>query len=111
MEHRIAFIVANEPSPDREEEYNQWYNEKHVPMMFGFKGMKNAARYRLTNGSDGSSRYIAIYEFDSKEDLDAFMQSAELADAIKDFDGKWKHGGFERKWGATYELIKSWEKQ
>jgi antibiotic biosynthesis monooxygenase (ABM) superfamily enzyme len=110
MEHRILLIVANEPSAEREAEYNEWYTEKHIPMMFRFKGMKKASRYRLSGESKESSRYLAVYEFDNKEDLEAFPKSPEFAEAVKDFDEKWKDGGFVRKWGASYELIKSWEK-
>ena len=68
--------------------------------------MKKASRYRLSGENKESSKYLAIYEFDSKEDLEAFPKSPEFAAAVKDFDEKWKDGGFERKWGASYELIK-----
>jgi hypothetical protein len=106
----IILIVANEPSPDREMEYNEWYSERHIPMMFRFKGMKKASRYRLAGDSKEVSKYLVIYEFASREALESFMRSPEFADAIKDFDEKWKDGGFESKWNASYELMKSWEK-
>ena len=110
MGHSVILIVANEPSAEREAEYNEWYTEKHVPMMFRFKGMNKASRYRMSGENKECSKYLAVYEFDSKEDLDAFPKSPEFAEAVKDFDEKWKDGGFERKWGGSYELIKSWEK-
>ena len=110
MSGKILLIVANEPDPEKEDDYNQWYTEKHIPMMFGFKGMKKASRYRRLDESEASSKYLAIYEFDSQEDLAAFPQSPEFIEAVKDFDEKWKDGGFQSKWGASYELIKSWEK-
>ncbi len=110
MGQRILLIVANEPGAGREDEYNDWYNGKHVPMMFRFKGMKKASRYRLVGDNKECSKYLAVYEFDSREELEAFPRSPEYEEAVRDFDGKWKDGGFERKWGASYELIKSWEK-
>ena len=110
MGNRIILIVANEPSADREAEYNEWYTEKHIPMMFRFHGMKKASRYRLAGESKEAAKYLAVYEFGSKEDLEEFPRSQEFAAAVKDFDGKWKDGGFESKWNASYELIKSWEK-
>ena len=110
MEHRVMLIVANEPGAGREEEYNEWYTGIHIPMMFQFRGLKRASRYRLSGENKECSKYLAIYEFDSKEDMEAFLGSPEFAAAVKDFDGKWKDGGFERKWGAAYELIKSWDK-
>lgn len=110
MEHDVILIVANEPEAGREDEYNAWYTEKHIPMLLQFPGLKRASRYRLSGENKECSRYIAVYEFDSREDLEAFPNSPEFAAAVKDFDEKWKDGGFERKWGASYELIKSWDK-
>jgi hypothetical protein len=110
MKHKIILMVANQPAPEMEAEYNRWYTEKHVPMMFEFEGMQKASRYRLVGENKDCARYIAIYEFDSKKDMAAFPKSPEFAAAVQDFDEKWKDGGFESKWGAAYELIKSWEK-
>jgi heme-degrading monooxygenase HmoA len=110
MEHRNILIVANEPSSEKEAEYNRWYNEEHIPMMFRFKGMKRASRYRLADENKDCSKYLAIYEFDNREDLEAFPRSSEFADAVKDFDQKWKDGGFENRWFASYKLIQAWNK-
>jgi hypothetical protein len=110
MAYQFMLIVANQPSPEKEAEYNQWYNQKHVPMMFAFKGMKKAARYHLLIDNKDCSKYLSIYEFDTQADLQAFPKSPEFAAAVKDFDDKWKNGGFEAKWGASYELVQSWEK-
>lgn len=110
MEHRIMLIVANEPGAGLEREYNDWYTGKHIPMMFAFRGLRRASRYRLSGENRECSKYLAIYEFDSKEDMQAFLGSPEYAAAVKDFEEKWKGGGFASKWGASYELMKTWEK-
>ena len=110
MGNRVILIVANEPSAGKEAEYNEWYSERHIPMMFRFQGMKRASRYRLASDSREASKYLAIYEFGSGKDLEEFTRSSEFAAAIEDFDEKWKDGGFENKWNASYKLVKSWEK-
>jgi hypothetical protein len=110
MASRFMLVVANEPEKGREQEYNEWYTGEHVPMMFNFPGMEKAARYRLLGDNPECSGYLAVYEFKSKEDLEAFPKSREFAAAVADFENKWHDGGFIRKWGASYELIKSWEK-
>ena len=57
MGHSVILIVANEPGAGREVEYNEWYTDKHVPMMFQFRGMKKASRYRLMGRNrEGSER-------------------------------------------------------
>ena len=111
MGHKYILFVANEPTPEREAEYNRWYTEKHVPDMFAFKGMKKATRLRRIGNAPGTSKYMAVYEFDTAEDLAAFPKSAEMEAAIKDFDQMWKDGSFHHIWGASYEVIKSWEKE
>jgi len=110
VDTKYVLIVANEPSPELEQEYNEWYNEKHIPIMLEFEGIKKAARFRRISDNPDCSKYLAVYYFDTKEDMSAFARSPEFADAIKDFDAKWKDRGFERKWGAAYQVVKSWEK-
>jgi len=110
MGHNIVLIVANEPGPGHEDEYNRWYTGTHIPMMFKFKGLKKVSRYRRMAEGNETSKYLAVYEFDSKEDLAAFSLSPEFSAAVVDFDKKWQGGGFESKWAASYELIKAWEK-
>jgi antibiotic biosynthesis monooxygenase (ABM) superfamily enzyme len=110
MAHQFMLIVANEPAAEKEAEYNDWYTQKHVPMMFNFPGMRKASRYHLIGDNRESSKYLAVYEFDCKEDLEAFPQSQEFREAVADFDQQWQDGGFMRRWAASYELVKSWEK-
>ena len=46
----------------------------------------------------------------TKEALDAFSNSPELAAAIEEMQGTWKGGEIDIKWRATYEPIKTWER-
>jgi hypothetical protein len=110
MVHKFVLLVANQPSPLNEAEYNEWYNLKHIPLMFAYPGMKKAARYRRLGDNPEASPYLAVYEFDSESELQDFTHSPQFAAAVRDFDEKWRDGGFERKWGASYELIQIWEK-
>ena len=110
MGNKIILIVANEPTADTEVEYNQWYSEAHIPIMFEFDNLKKVSRYRQIDENRESSKYLAIYEFENKESLLAFYQSAEFKAAVVDFNNKWQKGGFNHRWGASYELIQIWEK-
>jgi uncharacterized protein (TIGR02118 family) len=106
----IIQIVASESTPEKEAKFNKWYTEVHVPMLFGFKGLKQASRYRRISDDKQSARYLAIYEFESKEALETFPKSPAFAAAIKDYENKKEEVGFSMKWAASYELIKSWER-
>ena len=112
-EAMIMTIVATECSPEKEAEFNKWYNEVHVPLIFKFKGNKKVTRYRLvdTMGEDkGQVKYLACYEYESPEALDAFAKSPELAAAMAEMEETWKDGGFEIKWRAVYEPLKVWKR-
>ena len=106
--YKVIQIVASQSTPDKEEEFNRWYTDVHVPMFFGFDGLKQAGSI----GDPGdNAKYLAIYEFEDEEALAAFPKSEAFADAVKDFEERKEAIGFEMKWAASYELIKSWSRE
>jgi uncharacterized protein (TIGR02118 family) len=107
---RILNIVATQCSPENEDRFNKWYNEVHVPLLFKFKGMKKVTRYKLMGPAESCPAYIAIYEYDNPEDLEASMRSPEFAAAMEEMRESWPGGGFELKWAGNYEPVKTWER-
>jgi len=107
---RIIQIVASQSTPDKEEEYNRWYTDVHVPMLFGYKGLKRASRYRLTGENENQAKYLAIYEFDDEESMAGFSKSPEFAAAVEDFEAMKEMVGFDMKWAASYELVKTYSR-
>jgi heme-degrading monooxygenase HmoA len=103
-------IVAAESTPEKDTEFDKWYTDVHVPMLFGFKGVKQASRYRLKGDGPGCAKYLTIYEFESEAALAAFPKSPAFADAIEDFENKKEKVGFTMKWAGVYELVKSWQR-
>lgn len=106
----IIQIVASQSVPGKEDAYNEWYTGTHVPMMFGYKGLKRASRYRLIGENPEHARYLAVYEFDDADSTAAFYESPEFASAVEDFEKRKDELGFEMKWAASYELIKTWSR-
>jgi len=100
-------IVASQSTPEKEAEFNRWYSEVHVPMFFGYKGLKRASRYKRIGNDDNSAKYLAIYEFESKEALDGFAKSPEFGAAVEDFEKRKEAVAFTMRWAASYELITS----
>jgi len=107
---RILNIVATECLPKNDAKFNKWYNEVHIPMLMKFKGLKKVTRYQLTGDKKESAKYLAFYEFDGKEALEAYLKSPEFAAGIGEMQETWKDGGFDIKWSAVYEPIKTWER-
>ena len=66
----FAFSDCNDPS--REDEYNDWYSNTHIPDMLETPGMIRATRWMAADARDKSIRkYLALYEFEA-DDLDDF---------------------------------------
>lgn len=108
--NRIIQIVASESTPEKEAEYDAWYTDVHIPMLFGYKGMKQVSRYRLMGESEGAAKFLTFYEFESKEAMDGFPKSPDFAAAIEDFENKKEEVDFKLKWAAAYELTKTLER-
>jgi hypothetical protein len=103
--YRIIQIVASQSTPEKEEEYNRWYTGVHLPMLFGYEGVKRASRYCLLGGNGEHAKYLAIYEFEDAESMAGFSESPEFADAIRDFEAMKETVGFDMKWAESYELV------
>ena len=108
--NQALHIVATECRSEQEARFNKWYNEIHVPMLFKFGGMKKVTRYKKLDDNKEHATYLALYEFESKEALADFTESPERNAAREEMKESWKDGGFELKWTAPYEAIKTWER-
>ncbi|MFA5308541.1 MAG: hypothetical protein WC370_03525 [Dehalococcoidales bacterium] len=108
--NKLMQIVAAQSTPEKDAAFDKWYTEKHVPMLFGFAGVKQASRYRLKDGGDSCSRYLTIYEFESEKALADFPKSPAFAAAVADYENVKEEVGFTMKWAGVYELIRSWER-
>ena len=106
----IINLIATDCPAEIEAKFNKWYNEVHVPLLFKYQGMKKVTRYQLAGESEGQAKYLAVYEYETKEALDALSKSPEFATAMEEMQGTWQGGGFDIKWMATYEPIKTWER-
>lgn len=109
MAKKYYNIVATECKPEIEEKFNKWYNEVHVPMLKKYKKMKSVKRLKAMQPGDKYPVYMALYEYDSAEDMAGLGQSPEMAAVREEMKETWKDGGWEMKWAATYELIEEWD--
>src|SRR5438270_89431 len=52
-------VVWTDIAPEAEAEFNEWYNNEHIPQLLGVKGFLSGKRYQAV---DGKPRYLAVYE-------------------------------------------------
>jgi hypothetical protein len=73
-----VFLVRTGPSsPDRTDEYNDWYDNVHLPDLLDVKGVVGASRYRVAKAQQGGApvegpQYLAIYEVEIEDVQDFF---------------------------------------
>ena len=68
----LLFVFTNCTDPQREDEFNKWYDSIHIPDLLELPGVTGAERYRNLRPGEGGQflpKYLAIYEIDSKEPL------------------------------------------
>jgi hypothetical protein len=61
MAKGIILVESYPSSPDREQEYNTWYDEVHLPELVALDGIVSARRLRPV---DGTGPYVALYEIE-----------------------------------------------
>ena len=109
--HKIMQIVASESTPEKENDFSKWYSEVHLPMLFDYEGVKRASRYQLIGEDvENNAKFLAVYEFDSMNDMEAFPESQAFKNAIEDFEENHEALGFKMRWVAAYELISELER-
>jgi hypothetical protein len=77
MSHQYTMIVSTGPAEGREDEYNKWYDEVHLPEFVALPGVVSGRRFKVV--ADGKPVYTAIYEL--TEDPDKVMGA--MSEGIK----------------------------
>lgn len=57
-------LVSMDVDPAVEDEFNDWYDTEHVPLLRRVEGVLRARRFRALRGAP---RYVALYEVDRTE--------------------------------------------
>ncbi|MGQ0630270.1 MAG: hypothetical protein ACT4P1_04460 [Sporichthyaceae bacterium] len=97
MPRSLMLAFTSPVSEATEDDYNRWYDTKHLHDVVAIKGVVAATMYRLAHGvetlpgvSGPTQKYLAIYELEAEsvEELEAFCGSlrAALASGEADID-------------------------
>ncbi|HWO06881.1 MAG TPA: hypothetical protein VNQ54_18905, partial [Methylomirabilota bacterium] len=63
----LLMVWADVPA-DKEEEFNRWYNEEHLPERMAIPGFLGGARYEAVKGGP---KHLACYELESAAVLES----------------------------------------
>jgi hypothetical protein len=83
----IMLVQSGPSDPAREDEYNDWYANTHIPQICAVPGITGAHRYKALNPANGEARpYLAIYDLDADD----------LTDPIRELRARSTSGEIER---------------
>lgn len=75
---RYVFVVHSNPVAGREDEYNEWYSNRHLDDLRAVPGVVSARRYKLAEQQAREApqqyRYLALYEVET-DDPQSFIDA------------------------------------
>ncbi len=74
MDKYITVVGTNCADPAKEKEFNDWYDNIHLPDVIETPGFIGATRYENTAPQEGEPKYLAIYEIET-DDIEALMKA------------------------------------
>ncbi len=96
MSKKGILIIMASMAPEKEEAYNRWYNEDHLPKMLErVPGILGGRRYKIMDGAE-EYRFMAMYEFESYEALEAAMKTEQVKQLVREYDEAFGKGGRRR---------------
>jgi len=66
---KYILVVGTRPVEGKEAEFNQWYDEKHVPEICAIAGVTGATRFASHSAMPGERPYLAIYELETEDPM------------------------------------------
>jgi hypothetical protein len=72
---RYKMVVYSRPTPGREDEYNDWYQNVHLRELVALPGFKSARRFRYARSlvEGDAYPYMSIYDIET-DDIDVVLQ-------------------------------------
>ena len=84
MSKWLYIVRTNCKDPDREPEFNDWYNKIHIPdILASTPAFTRATRYESHGMFETPSKYLAIYEIESNDIEQTMMAHRENVDRLR----------------------------
>jgi hypothetical protein len=80
-------VVQSSPAEGRENEYNEWYSQTHIPQILEIPGFVDARRFRVSgDGLPPGHKYLAVYE----------LEAGDLAEPVAELRSRSTSGRMDR---------------
>jgi hypothetical protein len=69
---KFTFLALTNPVAGKEDEFNQWYDQHHVPDVVNVPGFISGQRFKLADAQFGGEaskayKYLAVYEIETDD--------------------------------------------
>lgn len=77
MAGKVLYVVRVKIAARDESSWNQWHNEKHIPMVLEQPGFLQVRKFRCLSNNPKEAEYFVIYELRNKEAYHRYVKSEE----------------------------------
>lgn len=81
MERWLLTVESNCCDPSRDNEFNDWYDNVHLPDILETPGFLRAVRYENTSPAEGQGRFLAMYEIETDDLASTLAKFDEIVNA------------------------------
>ena len=67
MASHLFIVESNCGDPAREKEFNDWYDNIHMPDVLATPGFLSSQRYIIKEPVEGRGKYITIYDLETDD--------------------------------------------
>jgi len=113
----LSVVMVDCVVPEKEAEFNAWYDRSHVPNLVQIPGYASGARFQLVDHPalewlGMGPKYLALYEFESLDCLASLADPETMCPEAKDELGRWTEYGAplveNMSWNIYRPIAKHW---
>jgi antibiotic biosynthesis monooxygenase (ABM) superfamily enzyme len=113
----LSAVMVDCAVPEKEAEFNAWYDRSHVPNLVQIPGYASGARFQLLDHPalewlGMGPKYLALYEFDSLDCLPSLADPDSMRPEAKDELERWMSYGMplveNMSWNVYRPIAKHW---
>jgi quinol monooxygenase YgiN len=91
VSNNVFYVLTIEVDPAPEQDWLNWYRHAHIPDILAQPGFRRATIYRAETAPGEWARYAIMFEVESRQALDAYLNGDEVqrlrADHYSHFGG------------------------
>jgi len=102
---KVIWPVGMECTPGKEDDFNKWYDETHVPLFLQVPGVVAAARYQRAINRKEFPAFLNIYGLEDEASIGKLARGEGMEVSLKDARENITGLGLKVQWQAHYRQI------